>query len=164
MEQYFLSSQRLHSLPIFHPKSQRFPEPSVCVPGCCIFPLFEAPRFLVRFFSLGVLVCTDILKSKVVLNTVYFLISYRQEGWRLEHENPTDPQTPLVFKGIVFNEMKGAFVSPCCRLFLLMKMLKTANKFLKDMSLCYLQLSSPQGFCVLELYCIHMVPEALVFM
>lgn len=36
---------------------------------------------------------------------------FRQEGWRLEHENPTDPQTPLVFKGVVFNEMKGAFVS-----------------------------------------------------
>lgn len=35
----------------------------------------------------------------------------RQEGWRLENENPTDPNTPLVFKGVVFNEMKGAFVS-----------------------------------------------------
>uniref|UniRef100_A0A8C6R7D3 Presequence protease, mitochondrial n=1 Tax=Nannospalax galili TaxID=1026970 RepID=A0A8C6R7D3_NANGA len=31
------------------------------------------------------------------------------EGWRLEHENPSDPQTPLIFKGVVFNEMKGAF-------------------------------------------------------
>lgn len=35
----------------------------------------------------------------------------RQEGWRLENENPADPNTPLVFKGVVFNEMKGAFVS-----------------------------------------------------
>lgn len=35
----------------------------------------------------------------------------RQEGWRLENENPEDPNTPLVFKGVVFNEMKGAFVS-----------------------------------------------------
>ncbi|OXB66929.1 hypothetical protein ASZ78_017057 [Callipepla squamata] len=35
--------------------------------------------------------------------------SQQQEGWRLEHENPTDPQTPLIFKGVVFNEMKGAF-------------------------------------------------------
>lgn len=35
----------------------------------------------------------------------------RQEGWRLENENPTDPNSPLVFKGVVFNEMKGAFVS-----------------------------------------------------
>uniref|UniRef100_A0A8B9SY55 Pitrilysin metalloproteinase 1 n=1 Tax=Anas platyrhynchos TaxID=8839 RepID=A0A8B9SY55_ANAPL len=36
-------------------------------------------------------------------------LDFWQEGWRLEHENPTDPQTPLVFKGVVFNEMKGAF-------------------------------------------------------
>lgn len=35
----------------------------------------------------------------------------RQEGWRLENENPTDSNSPLVFKGVVFNEMKGAFVS-----------------------------------------------------
>ncbi|XP_065809355.1 presequence protease, mitochondrial-like [Labrus bergylta] len=32
-----------------------------------------------------------------------------QEGWRLENENPTDPNSPLVFKGVVINEMKGAF-------------------------------------------------------
>ncbi|KAM6989396.1 presequence protease, mitochondrial [Tautogolabrus adspersus] len=32
-----------------------------------------------------------------------------QEGWRLENENATDPNSPLVFKGVVFNEMKGAF-------------------------------------------------------
>uniref|UniRef100_A0A8C4P4Q2 Presequence protease, mitochondrial n=1 Tax=Dromaius novaehollandiae TaxID=8790 RepID=A0A8C4P4Q2_DRONO len=36
-------------------------------------------------------------------------LDFWQEGWRLEHENPTDPETPLVFKGVVFNEMKGAF-------------------------------------------------------
>ncbi|XP_054220465.1 presequence protease, mitochondrial isoform X3 [Homo sapiens] len=36
-------------------------------------------------------------------------LDFWQEGWRLEHENPSDPQTPLVFKGVVFNEMKGAF-------------------------------------------------------
>lgn len=35
----------------------------------------------------------------------------RQEGWRLENETPTDLNSPLVFKGVVFNEMKGAFVS-----------------------------------------------------
>ncbi|TKC33751.1 hypothetical protein EI555_021081 [Monodon monoceros] len=37
-------------------------------------------------------------------------LDFWQEGWRLEHEDPNDPQTPLVFKGVVFNEMKGAFV------------------------------------------------------
>ena len=36
---------------------------------------------------------------------------YRQEGWRLEHEDPHDQSSPIVFKGIVFNEMKGVFVS-----------------------------------------------------
>nr|KAF6501926.1 pitrilysin metallopeptidase 1 [Molossus molossus] len=36
-------------------------------------------------------------------------LDFWQEGWRLEHENPSDPQTALVFKGVVFNEMKGAF-------------------------------------------------------
>ncbi|XP_045042720.2 presequence protease, mitochondrial isoform X2 [Desmodus rotundus] len=36
-------------------------------------------------------------------------LDFWQEGWRLEHENPRDPQTALVFKGVVFNEMKGAF-------------------------------------------------------
>lgn len=35
----------------------------------------------------------------------------RQEGWRLEHENRQDPSTPIIFKGVVFNEMKGVFVS-----------------------------------------------------
>ncbi|XP_075406246.1 presequence protease, mitochondrial [Tenrec ecaudatus] len=36
-------------------------------------------------------------------------LDFWQEGWRLEHANPSDPQTPLTFKGVVFNEMKGAF-------------------------------------------------------
>uniref|UniRef100_A0A287BLP3 Presequence protease, mitochondrial n=1 Tax=Sus scrofa TaxID=9823 RepID=A0A287BLP3_PIG len=36
-------------------------------------------------------------------------LDFWQEGWRLEHEDPSDPQTPLVFKGVVFNEMKGVF-------------------------------------------------------
>ena len=35
----------------------------------------------------------------------------RQEGWRLEHEDPKDPKSPIIFKGVVFNEMKGVFVS-----------------------------------------------------
>ena len=35
----------------------------------------------------------------------------RQEGWRLEHEDPTEANSPIIFKGVVFNEMKGVFVS-----------------------------------------------------
>ena len=38
-------------------------------------------------------------------------MDFHQEGWRLEHEDPNDRNTPLVFKGVVFNEMKGMFVS-----------------------------------------------------
>lgn len=34
---------------------------------------------------------------------------FRQEGWRLEHENPHDPSSPIILKGVVFNEMKGVF-------------------------------------------------------
>lgn len=39
-------------------------------------------------------------------------LDFLQEGWRLEHENPADPATPLRFKGVVFNEMKGAYCDP----------------------------------------------------
>lgn len=37
---------------------------------------------------------------------------FAQEGWRLEHEDPHDKQTPLVFKGVVYNEMKGQVSDP----------------------------------------------------
>jgi len=49
----------------------------------------------------------------VYLDAVYFpLISedtFRQEGWHYELDNT---QGPMVFKGVVFNEMKGAYSSP----------------------------------------------------
>uniref|UniRef100_A0A665XFA6 Pitrilysin metalloproteinase 1 n=1 Tax=Echeneis naucrates TaxID=173247 RepID=A0A665XFA6_ECHNA len=49
----------------------------------------------------------------VYLDAVFFPSlreqDFWQEGWRLENENPTDPSSRLVFKGVVFNEMKGAF-------------------------------------------------------
>uniref|UniRef100_A0A8C5V7E1 Presequence protease, mitochondrial n=1 Tax=Microcebus murinus TaxID=30608 RepID=A0A8C5V7E1_MICMU len=49
----------------------------------------------------------------VYLDAVFFPrlreLDFWQEGWRLEHENPSDPQSPLIFKGVVFNEMKGVF-------------------------------------------------------
>ncbi|XP_053186415.1 presequence protease, mitochondrial [Scomber japonicus] len=49
----------------------------------------------------------------VYLDAVFFPClreqDFWQEGWRLENENPTDPNSPLMFKGVVFNEMKGAF-------------------------------------------------------
>ncbi|KAF7651655.1 hypothetical protein LDENG_00107570 [Lucifuga dentata] len=49
----------------------------------------------------------------VYLDAVFFPClreqDFWQEGWRLENENATDPNSPLVFKGVVFNEMKGVF-------------------------------------------------------
>ena len=32
---------------------------------------------------------------------------FKQEGWRIGPENPAEPGSPLLFKGVVYNEMKG---------------------------------------------------------
>lgn len=44
------------------------------------------------------------------------IFSFRQEGHRLEFGIPTDENSPLEYKGIVFNEMKGAMASADARL------------------------------------------------
>ncbi|XP_058838651.1 presequence protease, mitochondrial [Topomyia yanbarensis] len=36
-------------------------------------------------------------------------LDFLQEGWRLEHSNLNDKKSELMFKGVVYNEMKGAF-------------------------------------------------------
>jgi Zn-dependent M16 (insulinase) family peptidase len=38
--------------------------------------------------------------------------SFMQEGVRFEFEDPSDPSSGLRYKGVVFNEMKGALASP----------------------------------------------------
>ena len=38
--------------------------------------------------------------------------SFKQEGIRFEFEAPEDPKSGLRYKGVVFNEMKGALASP----------------------------------------------------
>lgn len=43
-------------------------------------------------------------------------LSFLQEGHRLEFAQPNNPNSPLEYKGIVFNEMKGALASPSARL------------------------------------------------
>lgn len=43
-------------------------------------------------------------------------LSFKQEGIRLEFAKPDDSTSPLLFKGIVFNEMKGALSNPTQRL------------------------------------------------
>jgi len=52
---------------------------------------------------------------KVYLDAAFFSrldkLDFAQEGHRLEFQDPKDPDSPLVFKGVVFNEMKGAMSS-----------------------------------------------------
>ena len=43
-------------------------------------------------------------------------VSFLQEGHRLEFSDPKDPKSPLEWKGIVFNEMKGGLASADTRL------------------------------------------------
>jgi presequence protease len=51
----------------------------------------------------------------VYLDAVFFArldpLDFAQEGHRLEFSKPNDPSSPLEFKGVVFNEMKGAMSS-----------------------------------------------------
>jgi Zn-dependent M16 (insulinase) family peptidase len=57
---------------------------------------------------------------QVYLDAVFFPLlnglDFAQEGHRVEFENPTDPASSLVYKGVVYNEMKGAMSSPIARL------------------------------------------------
>jgi len=52
----------------------------------------------------------------VYLDAVFFSnlneLDFSQEGHRVEFAKPDDPNSELVFKGVVFNEMKGAMSSP----------------------------------------------------
>jgi len=52
----------------------------------------------------------------IYLDAVFFSrldpLDFAQEGHRLEFETPDDPDTPLTYKGIVYNEMKGDISSP----------------------------------------------------
>ncbi len=43
-------------------------------------------------------------------NLNYF--DFRQEGHRLEFKKADDPSSGLEYKGVVYNEMKGAMSSP----------------------------------------------------
>jgi Zn-dependent M16 (insulinase) family peptidase len=57
---------------------------------------------------------------QVYLDATFFpnlnALDFSQEGHRVEFETSDDPNTPLVYKGVVFNEMKGALSSPIQRL------------------------------------------------
>lgn len=36
-------------------------------------------------------------------------VDFYQEGWRLEHSDLNDKKSPIIIKGVVYNEMKGVF-------------------------------------------------------
>lgn len=54
--------------------------------------------------------------QRVYLDAVYNPLlrrkDFNQEGWRLEREDPEDPNSRLIFKGVVYNEMKGMMSDP----------------------------------------------------
>lgn len=51
--------------------------------------------------------------QKIYLDAVFRpnlkLLDFMQEGWRLENTDPKDIKSDLIIKGVVYNEMKGAF-------------------------------------------------------
>ncbi|MEN8260621.1 MAG: insulinase family protein, partial [Pseudomonadota bacterium] len=56
----------------------------------------------------------------VYLDAVFFPrldpLDFAQEGHRVEFDKADDPTSPLVYKGVVYNEMKGAMSAPTQRL------------------------------------------------
>jgi len=58
---------------------------------------------------------------EIYLDATFFPLLRRrdflQEGHRLEFADPKDPTSPLQFKGVVYNEMKGAMASPSSLLY-----------------------------------------------
>lgn len=56
----------------------------------------------------------------VYLDAVFFSrlheLDFAQEGHRVEFSEPKNPNSPLEYKGVVFNEMKGAMSSPVSQL------------------------------------------------
>ncbi len=58
---------------------------------------------------------------QVYLDAVFFPnldpLDFAQEGHRVEFAEPENPDSDLVFKGVVFNEMKGAMSSPVSNLY-----------------------------------------------
>ncbi len=57
----------------------------------------------------------------VYLDATFFAnlapLDFAQEGCRVEFKSSADPRTNLVYKGVVFNEMKGAMSSPVSTLY-----------------------------------------------
>ncbi len=58
---------------------------------------------------------------EVYLDAVFFSrldpLDFSQEGHRIEFQDPEDSDSPLVYKGVVYNEMKGDTSSPVSMLY-----------------------------------------------
>ncbi|MCB1136648.1 MAG: insulinase family protein, partial [Chlamydiia bacterium] len=61
------------------------------------------------FYNLLDVYCDAVFKPKLES------FAFQQEGHRIEFDDPEDASTDLVYRGIVFNEMKGALSSPSAR-------------------------------------------------
>ncbi len=70
-------------------------------PDYTVYPF--ATQNLVDYYNLMSVYLDAVFRPKLREN------DFKLEGWRLEHEEVTDPNSPITFKGVVFNEMKGVF-------------------------------------------------------
>lgn len=105
----------------------------------------------------------------VYLDAVFFSrldeMDFAQEGHRLEFAEPSNPESELTYKGVVFNEMKGAMSSPVSTLW------QTLSKHLFGTS-TYHYNSGGDPECIPDLsyqelkdfYSVHYHPSNAVFM
>ncbi|KAJ1917030.1 Mitochondrial presequence protease [Mycoemilia scoparia] len=77
-------------------------------------------------------------------------LDFLQEGWRVERSDPNDKTSPWEFKGIVFNEMKGALSDPGSLL-----AIRAEQKLFPDTTYSYVSGGDPQ-------YITDLTHEALV--
>lgn len=105
----------------------------------------------------------------IYLDAVFFArlheLDFAQEGHRLEFAEPQNPASELVYKGVVYNEMKGAMSSPVRTLY------STLNKYLfPTTTYHYNSGGDPEaipdlGYAALkEFYRTHYHPSNAVFM
>lgn len=105
----------------------------------------------------------------VYLDAVFFSrldpLDFAQEGHRLEFEQADDPNSPLTYKGVVFNEMKGAMSSVPSQLW------QTLSKYLYPTT-TYHHNSGGEPECITDLsyddlqnfYRSHYHPSNAIFM
>ncbi len=92
-------------------------------------------------------------------------LDFAQEGHRVEFTEPNNPESPLVYKGVVYNEMKGAMSSPVSTLW------QTLTRYLFPTT-TYHHNSGGEPDCIpdltyedlIEFYRSHYHPSNAVFM